>query len=72
MALVSCKTCSNPISSSAEKCPKCADRDPLRKKRNLKVFLSICLLALGAYVWFVYLPDVRENGLFSEISGQHR
>lgn len=68
MALATCRSCEHQIAKNAEVCPACGDTDPLRKKRNIRVFAFIALLVLSAYAWFILLPDIRAHGLFPEIT----
>lgn len=69
MALVPCRICKTQVSYKAENCPKCGEPDPSRRQRNSKIFnfffAAAILAAVAAYTWFVYIPDIREHGLFN-------
>lgn len=69
MALVPCRACRAPVSYKAENCPNCGEPDPSRRQRNTKIFNFFfgvaILVAIAAYTWFVYLPDIREHGLIN-------
>lgn len=75
VALVVCPECSAQVSSKAENCPRCGEPDPSRRRRSrvrLGRLLALTMATVaGAYLWFVAIPDLRENGLLQKSHQSH-
>lgn len=69
MALVPCSICTTPIAHDAHMCPKCATLDPWRKKKSSRLLSKllglVIVIATGSYLWFVVIPDIKQNGPFN-------
>ena len=53
MALVPCRECGKEVSDAADKCPNCGITTPSKKRRQIKlgITLAVILLVLGASAW---------------------
>jgi hypothetical protein len=53
MALVPCRECGKEVSDAAEKCPYCGISTPSKKRRQVKlgITLIVILLIIGASAW---------------------
>ena len=53
MALVPCRECGKEVSDQAEKCPYCGISTPSKKRRQIKlaITLLVILIVLGASAW---------------------
>jgi hypothetical protein len=53
MALVPCRECGKEVSDQAEKCPNCGISTPSKKRRQIKlaITLIVILLIVGASAW---------------------
>lgn len=67
VSTIPCRVCGTPLAPDAPACPKCATPDPRGVKAKTKLFTKLLALAMIVgglgYLWFVYIPDVREHGI---------
>ena len=73
MALITCKECSNQISSSAEVCPHCAY--PIKKRQIEKNNLIKMFIILAFFIVFLLLYkfgaiDVLADRIFGNLFGK--
>ena len=69
MALVPCRECGKEVSDAAEACPYCGIKTPSKKRRQIKlaVTLMVILLIVGASAWAyhrvsqVFSPPVASD-----------
>lgn len=54
-----CINCRTQISPRATICPHCGEPDPGRRNRPRSVFLWLTLLALVAFLYFVYFYNLK-------------
>ena len=67
--LITCKTCGNQISSSAENCPDCGhshEKDRIAKKSNIQIFILLGLLIFGVILWKTGLFEIIKDKVFGD------